>query len=79
MSSLLINIPLNHEEARILLSSLSANIINYWNDDSMKDEVSEWIGLYKEIHGFVDEKWPGWCVTNSDLKKILDATNASGE
>jgi len=79
MSSLLLTVHLTPDEVRILRSALSTNIINYWNDDLMYPNVEEWIQMYKMLQKVSDEKWPGWCMPNSELKKILDSTNAVGQ
>lgn len=79
MSSLLLTVHLTPDEIRIIRSALSRNIINYWKDDSMNTEVEECIQVYKTLKEVSDEKWPDWCNTNPELKKILDSTNAVGQ
>ena len=79
MSSLLLTIHLSPDEIRIVRSALSRDIINYWEDQSMSAEVSEWIQVYKTLQEVSDQKWPDWCNPNPELKKILDATNDIGE
>jgi len=70
MSSLITEIHLTPDELRVICSALSTAIITMFDDGSV--DIDEQIEVYKSLHAISESKWPGWLMTNSKLKEILE-------
>lgn len=66
----MLSINLTSDEFRVILSSLSMSIIQLRRAGEMVSS-GEQIEVYKRLHAIADKMFPGWLITNDELRVII--------
>jgi len=65
------NYKMSDVEIKAVLNALSQSIIREYKNGDVSFYLWDYIHAYKYLHGIVESMYPGWIITNDEVKKII--------